>query len=52
MNPQLKNYIHVICCNVDPNDVKLSHQIQIYFDYLIRNGIATARLGHRGFEAV
>lgn len=51
MNPQLKINIHGhICCNVDPNDVKLSYRrSKFIFDYLIRNGIATARLGHRGF---
>lgn len=51
MNPQLKINIHGhICCNIDPNDVKLSYRrSKFIFDYLIRNGIATARLGHRGF---
>ena len=51
MNPQLKINIHGhICCNLDPNDVKLSYRrSKFIFDYLIRNGIATARLGHRGF---
>lgn len=51
MNPQLKIYVHGhICCNNDPNDVRLSYRrSKFVFDYLIRNGIATSRLGHRGF---
>ncbi|MFT5254491.1 MAG: outer membrane protein OmpA-like peptidoglycan-associated protein [Flavobacteriales bacterium] len=51
MNTQLKINIHGhICCNIDPNDVKLSYRrSKFIFDYLIRNGIATERLGHRGF---
>ncbi|MDI5886252.1 MULTISPECIES: OmpA family protein [Flavobacterium] len=51
MNPQLKIYIYGhICCNENPNDVKLSYRrSKFVFDYLIRNGIATSRLGHRGF---
>ncbi|TDE45834.1 hypothetical protein E0I26_03865 [Flavobacterium rhamnosiphilum] len=51
MNPQLKIYIYGhICCNNNPNDVKLSYRrSKFVFDYLIRNGIATSRLGHRGF---
>jgi outer membrane protein OmpA-like peptidoglycan-associated protein len=51
MNPQLKIYIYGhICCNENPNDVKLSYRrSKFVFDYLIRNGIATSRLGHKGF---
>lgn len=51
MNPQLKIYIYGhICCNSDPNDVKLFYRrSKFVFDFLIRNGIATSRLGHRGF---
>ena len=51
MNPQLKIYVYGhICCNNNPNDVKLSYRrSKFVFDYLIRNGIATSRLGHRGF---
>jgi outer membrane protein OmpA-like peptidoglycan-associated protein len=51
MNPQLKIDIHGhICCNNNPNDVKLSfRRSKFVFDYLIRNGIATSRLGYRGF---
>jgi outer membrane protein OmpA-like peptidoglycan-associated protein len=51
VNPQLKINIHGhICCNTDPNDVKLSYRrSKFIFDYLIRNGIATSRLGHKGF---
>jgi outer membrane protein OmpA-like peptidoglycan-associated protein len=51
MNPQLKiNIYGYICCNSNPNDVKLSYRrSKMVFDYLIRNGISTARLGHRGF---
>jgi outer membrane protein OmpA-like peptidoglycan-associated protein len=51
MNPQLKIYIYGhICCNENPNDVKLSYRrSKFIFDYLIRNGIATSRLGHKGF---
>jgi outer membrane protein OmpA-like peptidoglycan-associated protein len=50
-NAQLKiNIYGHICCNSDPNDVKLSYRrSKFVFDYLIRNGIATSRLGHRGF---
>ncbi|MFV8393466.1 OmpA family protein [Flavobacterium sp. LB2P6] len=51
MNPQLKIYIYGhICCNENPNDVKLSYRrSKFVFDYLIQNGIATSRLGHKGF---
>ena len=51
MNPQLKiNIYGHICCNDNPNDVKLSYRrSKFVFDYLIRNGIATSRLGHKGF---
>ena len=51
MNPQLKiNIYGHICCNNDPNDVKLSYRrAKAIFDFLIRNGIATARLGYKGF---
>lgn len=51
MNPQLKIYIHGhICCNDNQNDVKLSYRrSKFVFDYLIRNGISTSRLGHKGF---
>lgn len=51
INPQLKIYIYGhICCNSDPNNVKLSYRrSKFIFDFLIRNGIATSRLGHRGF---
>ncbi|UQD56375.1 OmpA family protein [Flavobacterium sp. K5-23] len=50
-NPKLNIEIHGhICCNNNPNDVKLSYRrSKFVFDYLIKNGIATARLGHRGF---
>jgi outer membrane protein OmpA-like peptidoglycan-associated protein len=51
MNPQLKIDIHGhICCNNNPNDVRLSYRrSKFVFDYLIKNGIATSRLGYRGF---
>ncbi|TDD73771.1 OmpA family protein [Flavobacterium caseinilyticum] len=51
MNPRLKINIHGhICCNNNPNDVRLSYRrSKFVFDYLIRNGISTSRLGHRGF---
>ena len=50
-NPLLKiNIYGHICCNRNPNDVKLSYRrSKFVFDYLIKNGIATARLGHKGF---
>jgi outer membrane protein OmpA-like peptidoglycan-associated protein len=50
-NPRLKINIHGhICCNNNPNDVRLSfRRSKFVFDYLIRNGISTSRLGHRGF---
>jgi hypothetical protein len=49
----IKINIHNICCNVDPNDVKLSYRRdQIYFDYLIRNGIALEIRGIEVLEAV
>ena len=50
-NPRLKINIHGhICCNNNPNDVRLSfRRSKFVFDYLIKNGIATSRLGHRGF---
>ena len=39
-----------ICCNSDPNDVKLSYRrSKAIFDFLIRSGIATKRLGYKGF---
>lgn len=51
MNPQLKiNIYGYICCNNDPNDVKLSYRrAKAIFDFLIRNGIALTRLGYKGF---
>lgn len=51
VNPMLKiNIYGHICCNRNPNDVKLSYRrSKFVFDYLIKNGIATARLGHKGF---
>ena len=51
INPQLKiNIYGHICCNTNPNDVKLSYRrSKFVFDYLIKNGIATARLDHKGF---
>lgn len=51
MYPRLKiNIYGHICCNDNPNDLKLSYRrSKFVFDYLIRNGIATSRLGHRGF---
>jgi outer membrane protein OmpA-like peptidoglycan-associated protein len=51
MNPQLKIDIQGhICCNNNPNDVRLSYRrSKFVFDYLIKNGIATSRLGYRGF---
>ena len=51
LNPQLKINIHGhICCNTDTNNVKLSYRrSKFVFDYLIRNGIATSRLSHKGF---
>lgn len=51
MYPRLKiNVYGHICCNENPNDLKLSYRrSKFVFDYLIRNGIATSRLGHRGF---
>lgn len=50
-NPRLKINIHGhICCNNNPNDVRPSfRRSKFVFDYLIKNGIATSRLGHRGF---
>ena len=50
-NPRLKIDIHGhICCNSNPNDVKLSYRrSKFVFDYLIKNGIATSRLGYRGY---
>lgn len=50
-NSQLKISIYGhICCNLNPNDLKLSYRrSKFIFDYLIRNGIATARLGYKGF---
>lgn len=50
-NPRLKiNIYGHICCNNNPNDVRLSfRRSKFVFDYLIRNGISTSRLGHRGF---
>jgi outer membrane protein OmpA-like peptidoglycan-associated protein len=50
-NPKLNIEIHGhICCNNNPNDVKLSYRrSKFIFDFLIKNGVATARLGHRGF---
>jgi outer membrane protein OmpA-like peptidoglycan-associated protein len=50
-NPKLNIEIHGhICCNNNPNDIKLSYRrSKFIFDYLIKKGIATARLGHRGF---
>lgn len=50
-NPKLKIEIHGhICCNSDPSDLKLSYRrSKFVFDYLIKNGIDTDRLGHRGF---
>lgn len=51
MNPQLKiNIYGYICCNNDPNDVKLSYRrAKAIFDFLIRNGITSTRLGYKGF---
>ena len=51
MNPQLRIDIYGhICCNMDQNDVKLSYRrSKAIFDFLIRNGIETVRLGYRGF---
>ena len=50
-NPKLKIEIYGhICCNRNTNDVKLSYRrSKFVFDYLIKNGIATARLGYRGY---
>ena len=50
-NPKLKIDIHGnICCNRNTNDVKLSYRrAKFVFDYLIKNGIATARLGYKGY---
>lgn len=50
-NPRLKINIHGhICCNNNTNDVRLSfRRSKFVFDFLIRNGISTSRLGHRGF---
>jgi outer membrane protein OmpA-like peptidoglycan-associated protein len=50
-NPKLKIEIHGnICCNRNTNDVKLSYRrAKFVFDYLIKNGIATARLGYHGY---
>ncbi|ELY1980053.1 OmpA family protein [Flavobacterium psychrophilum] len=50
-NPKIKIEIHGnICCNPNTNDVKLSYRRAKYiFDYLIKNGIATSRLGYHGY---
>lgn len=50
-NPKLKIDIHGnICCNRNTNDVKLSYRrAKFVFDYLIKNGISTARLGYIGY---
>ena len=50
-NPKLKIEIHGhICCNRNTNDVKLSYRrAKFVFDYLIKNGISTARLGYHGY---
>ncbi|SFA84978.1 Outer membrane protein OmpA [Flavobacterium swingsii] len=50
-NPKLKIDIHGnICCNRNTNDVKLSYRrAKFVFDYLIKNGISTARLGYKGY---
>lgn len=49
--PKLKIEIHGhICCNTNPNDLKLSfRRSKFVFDYLIKNGINTNRLAYRGF---
>jgi outer membrane protein OmpA-like peptidoglycan-associated protein len=53
-NPKLKiEILGHICCNRNTNDVKLSYRrAKFIFDYLIKNGIATGRLGYRGFGSV
>ena len=50
-HPKLKIDINGhICCNRNTNDVRLSfRRAKFVFDYLIKNRIATARLGYRGF---
>lgn len=50
-NPKLKIEIHGhVCCNRDINTIKLSYRrSKFVFDYLIKKGILTVRLGHRGF---
>jgi outer membrane protein OmpA-like peptidoglycan-associated protein len=50
-NPKLKIDIHGnICCNRNTNDVKLSYRrAKFVFDYLIKNGISTSRLGYKGY---
>jgi outer membrane protein OmpA-like peptidoglycan-associated protein len=50
-NSKLKIDIHGnICCNRNTNDVKLSYRrAKFVFDYLIKNGISTARLGYKGY---
>lgn len=53
-NPKLKIEIHGhICCNRNTNDIKLSYRrAKLIFDFLIKNGIETNRLGYRGFGSV
>ena len=49
--PNLSIEIHGhICCNPDPNDVKLSNRrAKSVHDYLIKNGIQQRRLAYKGF---
>ena len=49
--PKLKFEIYGhICCNPNPNDITLSSRRAKYlFDFLIKNGISTSRLGYKGF---